>query len=171
MKKPKLNVRRQGRVGCWIDSKMEKIMLHLSGTTNELPQRTHRWNNHHLNIEDVSHLRTDWMVYHSGDPSAKKFPNIPIVRGALSHLTRYGGWKRYLVINPLTDYTHWYIGWKWSGGAGVSRIPNSKSAKVTVGPGECQWFGIDAEWDTQIPLQIIDSGYIGDGKHPNVPLF
>lgn len=146
-------------------------MRYVSGVSGEVPQRTHRWNNHHLHAKDVVHLIRAWMVTHQGDYSARKLPRIPIIAGALAHVTKYGGWKRYLVLAP--DTTHeWHIGWRWSGGAGVSRISTQGPVRVLIGPGITEWFGIEAGTNVQIPINQIGEGHVGDGgKFAYIPLF
>ncbi len=168
---PKLEVRAQGPLGRWVDEKFERLMRHVSGAPLEATQRTHRWNNHHLNEKRVVHLKTAWMVTHPGDQNARKLPRVPVLAGALAHVTKYGGWKRYIVVAPDTSHD-WYIGWRWSGGAGVSRVRTKGPVRVLVGPGPTEWFGIEADTNVQIPLTQIGEGHIGDnGEFAQVPLF
>lgn len=129
-------------------------MRHLSGAPLEVPQRTHRWNNHHLDEKAVAHLNTNWMVTHEGDRDARKLPRLARLTGLLAHLTKFGGWKHYLVLDPSVA-PDWYVGWHWSGGAGVSRVSNKGPIRVLVGPGPTKWFGIEAVTNTQIPIKQI----------------
>lgn len=168
----KLSVRAQGPLGRWVDRKFEVVMRYVSGASNEAPQTTHRWNNHHLAEECVAHLNPEWMVAHQGDPSSRKLPRVPVLAGALAHLTRYGGWQRYLVLEPETESHEWHIGWRWPGGAGVSRIKTNGPVRVLVGPGPTEWFGVSARTNVQIPIKRIGEGHIGHaGQFTNVPLF
>jgi hypothetical protein len=148
-------------------------MRFVLGAPNEATQRTHRWNNHHLKEEQVAHLLADWMVSHGGDPAARELPKVTILAGAVSHATRFGGWQKYLALAPENqDSEEWYIGWRWKGGAGVSRIPNLGGVRVLVGPGATQWFAIRASDQTQVPLAKIGEGVIGDGgMHSHLPLY
>ncbi len=165
---PKLPICTQGLLGRWVDTLFEPVMRYISsGAPEEMPQRTHRWNNHHLKEEKVAHLKSGWMAAHSGDPNASSAPHI------LAHLTRYGGWDHYLVLSPKTEENcSWHIGWQWSGGAGVSRVPVEGPVRVLVGPKPTKWFGINAETHTQIPIQQIGKGKIGRNKEFfKIPLF
>jgi len=55
MLKPKA----QGVVGLIADYLMLPVMYLLQGNFTESPQRTHRWNNSHLKIDDLSSLDAD----------------------------------------------------------------------------------------------------------------
>lgn len=168
---PKLEVRAQGPVGRWADVQFEWVMRYISGAPVEATQRTHRWNNHHLNEKDVAHLHSGWMIAHQGDQTARKVPRVPLLAGALAHAAKYGGWKHYLVLVPDTT-GEWHIGWRWSGGAGVSRVQTKGSVRVLIGPHFTEWFGIEAVTNRQIPIKQIGEGQIGDGgPFSKVPLF
>lgn len=170
---PTLKVRPQGSFGRWLDARFEKAMRFVLGVTKEATQRTHRWNNHHLKEAATAHLLSEWMVAHRGDPHARKLPPVTILAGALSHLTRFGGWQRYLVVAPEDlDAGPWHIGWRWKGGAGVSRVSNVGAARVLIGPDATEWFAIRVSDNTQTPLIKIGEGKIGKGgKFSNLPLF
>ena len=163
----KLVVCAQGSLGRRVDERLEWVMRQLSGYPDEEPQRTHRWNNHHLREEDVAHLNIDWMVNHPGDDGASKPFPVPILAGAQAHIT----WKRYLVLEPNSTNT-WYVGWRWPGDAGVSRIPSIGLKRVLIGPGPTEWFGIDANTQEQIPIKQIGEGKVGDGgEFAHIPVF
>ena len=165
-------VRAQGPLGRWADKNFEWVMSHLSDTQEEVAQKTHRWNNHHLRPSNLEHLNSDWMVSHKGNPNARKLPRIPILAGALAHATRYGGWRHYLVITPEANVSSWYVGWRWKGGGGVSRIKNQGAARVLVGPNQTEWFGIETHFQHQVPIKIIGEGHIGNkSMFSKIPLF
>ena len=146
-------------------------MRHISGAPLEATQKTHRWNNHHLKEDQIKHLIGEWMVYHKGDKKARKLPSTPIVSGASAHLTKYGGWKCYLVIEPEFNL-NWHIGWHWQGGAGVSRVLSRGPVRVLIGPTATRWFGIEVESNIQLPIRKIGEGVIGDGSEfSQIPLF
>ncbi len=167
----KLRVHAQGPIGRWADERLEWAMRYVSGAPTEAPQRTHRWNNIHLKVGDVSHLSTGGMVAHQGKPDARKVPKVPILSGALAHATKYGGWKHYLVLQPA-DEQEWHIGWCWSDGAGVSRVIVRGPVRVLIGPNPAKWFGIAVTANVQIPLVQIGEGRIGDGgPFSHLPLF
>lgn len=128
----------------------------------EAVQRTHPWNNHHLKEQDVSYLNRGVMVGHQGDPQARRpwlFGFIP-----LFHFACFGGWKKYMVIEPLEHITgEWYPGWIASNHAvGVSRLPILGSVKLLTGPGACQYFGVTAN-GTQVALRVVGYGQLGKG--------
>lgn len=111
------------------------------------------------------------MVAHQGDQNARKLPRISVLAGALAHVTQYGGWKRYLVLAPDTA-RDWYIGWRWPGGAGVSRVRVKGPVRVLIGPGPTEWFGIEADTNVQVPITQLGEGRVGDnGEFSQVPLF
>ena len=169
---PKLNVKPQTPLEMWLDRSAEGLMRHLLGVPQEGLQVTHRWNNHHLREKDVSHLYEDWMVSHLGDPSAQKMPNLPFAH-ALAHSTKYVGWQRYLVLDmAFSAEEEWYIGWRWKGGQGVSRITLKGPRRVLLGPGPTEWFGIAVSDNSQVPIKIIGEGKIGGGgKYSHLPIF
>lgn len=189
---PKLNVRAQGPIGRWADAKFDWMMRHISGAPNEATQRTHRWNNHHLSYRATARLNAPWMVSHNGDPQAKKPLPIPLLAGAQAHAAKYGGWQRYLVLEPSdSSVRSWYVGWRWPAskvglgltipsGAGVSRIPDTALdhgyerayKRVLIGPGFTEWFGICTHTNKQIPIEVAAEGQIGtSGRFAGVPLF
>jgi hypothetical protein len=156
----------------WLDRSAEGLMRHLLGVPEEGLQVTHRWNNHHLHEKDVSHLYSDWMASHPGDPNARKMPKFPFAH-ALAHSTRYGGWQRYLVLDTVSSAEEeWYVGWRWQGGQGVSRIAIQGPRRVLIGPGSTEWFGISAFDNSQTPIRIIGGGIVGDGgEYSKLPIF
>ncbi len=169
---PTLYVKPQTPLEMWLDQKTEWLMRHLSGTSVEGLQVTHRWNNHHLKEGDVSHLNRDWMASHPGDPEAQRIPKFPLAH-AIAHATKYGGWSRYLVVDAIVSVEEgWHVGWKWQGGQGVSRIVMKGPRRVLLGPEPASWFGIAVLNNSQIPIRIIGEGIIGDGgKYSHLPIF
>ena len=148
----------------------------LSGVPEEEPQRTHRWNNHHLPETAVAHLKSEWMVSHPGNPAARTLPLLPFAH-ALAHVQKWGGWPTYLVLQPLDPSHTWYVGWRWQGGAGVSRVAVRGSLRVLVGPNFAEWFGIGAAnyvKDFQIPIEKVGEGEVADDdsvQWSHLPLF
>lgn len=171
---PQLKVKKQGAVGLWLDQQTQWLMRHLIGVSEEALQKTHRWNNHHLPEHALASLLESLMIFHPGDTEAASFGKMPIVSTARSHMTRYGGWKKYLVLAPPAGDANvaWHIGWKWPGGGGVSRITVRGPVRVLVGPGPTHWFGVSLGDNFQIPLEQIGTGIIGDGSSSReLPLF
>lgn len=165
---PTLYVRPRGRIPRLADELCEPFMRWVSGAPDEAPQETHRWNNVHVAVAAVAHLKIEWMVTRSrGDPTAKEFPAI--LSGTLAHLTRFGGWTSYIAVEPCEEGECWYLGCRWPGngiynGAMISRIATFGGVRGLVGPGPAEWFGISAWSHEQIPLRKIGEGKIGDGQ-------
>lgn len=152
-----------GRTACSLDRKFDPLMRVLCGTCYESPQRTHRWNNHHLKISDAEYLNREMMVCHNGIPGETAiYP--------LFHMPIFGGWRNYVVISPVRKQGEWYVGWISGNFVGVSRIPLSGLVRVLEGPVPVCWFGITATGH-QIPLQEIVKGRIGEGgPYAQIPL-
>lgn len=134
-----------------------RISMVLNGTPDESPMLTHRWNNHHLKESDIIHLNHRLMVEGSGDNNAR------MLNGLQRHLPGKG-WQKYIVVIPTRLEHKWHIGWRWSGGGGVSRIPLFGSVRVLRGPGLVQFFAIDSETFEQIGLRRIGEGRLGNGS-------
>lgn len=122
-------------------------------------QHTHRWNNHHLKIEDVDHLNNDLMVYTKGDPEAK-----PCSHGAIAHTTPVSNWRNYIVIAPDQYIGIWHVGWISGSMVGVSRIPLQGPVRLLRGHGGACFFGVTLGGKRQIAVKQIGEGRIGDGS-------
>jgi hypothetical protein len=155
----KINVQPLGWFAHIADVLMLPIMYIVAGTVNETPQRTHRWNNTKLKPEQVMYLKDTMNVFCDGIQSAgvRFWFKIPIF-----HIPLLGGWKDYVVLQPVDVNHEWYVGWLAHDVAGVSRIRVRGPVRVLLGPGSVSFFGINSEGD-QLQLQEISRGKIGDG--------
>ncbi len=87
----------------------------------------------------------------------------------LLHLTRWGGWKDYVVLEPEFQ-GEWYVGWWTITSAGVSRIPLTGAVRMLCGPQPTVFFGLNRE-GVQIPIRKVGNGRIGDrGTYRSLPL-
>lgn len=169
---PKLYIKPQTPLEMWLDRSAEGLMRHLLGVPEEGLQVTHRWNNHHLREDDVSHLYEEWMASHQGDPNARKMRKYPFAH-AWAHATRYGGWPKYVVLDTTFALEEeWCVGWKSQGRQGVSRIAMKGPRRPLLGPGPAKWFGVRISDFSQIPIKLIGEGTIGDrGEYSKLPIF
>ncbi len=158
-----------GRLAKFADKMMVPAMYALSGTFKESPQRTHRWNNMHLdwNADDLfENLRRQEMLYFSGVLGAMS-PKIPL----LFHIPILGGWRNYVVLQPSTHDGEWFVGWASNHAVGVSRIPIRGPVRMLLGPMGVYFFGISAGDQKQIKIEVIGTGRIWKGgPHAQVPL-
>ncbi|MEK7567807.1 MAG: hypothetical protein AAB513_02715 [Patescibacteria group bacterium] len=145
------------QVACFCDELFEPLMRLGSLAWDEEPQRTHRYNNHHLNPADSVYLNQSMMVRGNGDPKTRRLPI------ALAHMPIFGGWKKYAVLEPVDKNTgEWYVGWTGKGFFGISRIPINGRVRLLEGPGPVLWFGTNAQGE-QVQIRQIGNGQIGDG--------
>ncbi len=143
---------------------MIPIMWLLSGAPFERPQRTHFWNNCKFNPQRFEELHSFLkMIYSDGNPDV-------ISQGWFRfHLPLFGGWRKYIVIEPQAANTDiWHIGWCVADEKsepillGISRIALRGSVRVLRGKNKACFFGISEE-GRQIPLSCIGVGVIGKG--------
>ncbi len=168
-----LRVRPQGLVGRIADLLMWPVMkgvMVLRGLLtlnwnflNESPQRTHLWNNHHLQPSETEYLSQGMMVRLSGDTHAISHYRLS---GLRRHLTfTRGGWQRYVVIAPANGgVTYWHIGWRTGAVHGVSRLRVSGPVRVLLGPDDVDFFGMTSDSCFQIEVMKIGTGRLGDGN-------
>lgn len=145
-----------GRMAKLADVLMTPVMYCLMGTVREIPQRTHCWNNKHLNRLQVNHLDEYWMVHCDG------ILNAPAFRPILFHLpiTRHG-WREYVVIRPEAAEP-WHVGWITDHIIGVSQIVLDGPVRLLLGPLPVKFFGISRRNDSQIRIIRNGRGRIGD---------
>lgn len=150
------------------DVLMVPLMYLIAGTFNEVPQRTHRWNNAKLSVETTKGLSDSYVVTCKGDDRAVGRNGVLDLR---FHLPIIGGWKKYVVLSPLDVNQDWYIGWMSTIDAGVSRIKLRGPVRMLLGPGEVTFFGLNAETNEQINIKETGRGRVGNkGPHAQVPL-
>lgn len=158
-----VDVRPLGPIERFLDWVMIPLMYLLSGTVRESPQRTHRWNNTKLGGEVYNRLSITKMVLVEAVGARH-------LNGLRRHLTIVGGWKEYVVIEPVLGALRedeceqgWHVGWKSGNIIGVSRIPLQRKVRLLLGPDQSAFFGIAASDGRQIQLRFVGYGRIGDG--------
>lgn len=157
----------QTRVGAFADMLMMPIMYLLQGNFSELPQRTHRWNNRHLKNLDITDLHIEKMAVAMGVPGAHERWLGPI---PLFHMPVFGGWRKFVVLEPVEKTDIWFVGWVAFDALGVSKIPLKNSVRLGVGPRQAEFFGVDRNGQ-QIAIRVVGEGSIGEaGKYARVPL-
>lgn len=163
----KLLVPPLGRLAKLADKLMVPVMYLVSGAFTEKPQRTHRWNNLHLQTHDVSHLDPKKMVHSGGLHGA-----IPYIGNRIRfHIPPIGGWRNFLVVVPEDAKQIWYVGWWTKSVVGVSQIPLHGPVRLLQGPEDASFFGISAFDNTQIRISKGGVGRVGDGgPYKNIPL-
>lgn len=157
--------KKQGHLGRIADMLMVPVMYLLQGNFRETPQRTHRWNNHHLRNLEVDHLDADNILFVDGDPGANErwFGPIP-----LFHMPVFGGWKKFVVVEPVHQVDEWFIGWVAFDALGVSRIPLQGPVRLGIGPRQAEFFALDSQ-GKQIELSKVAVGHIGSaGEYSDV---
>ena len=162
-----MRIVRQGVVGKMADIFMLPIMYLLQGNIREVPQRTHRWNNQHMNNNSVRDLQSEMIVFADGQPTAHRRWLGPI---PLFHMPIFGGWKKFIVIEPTQEIEEWFVGWVAFDALGLSKIPLTGPVRLGVGPRQAEFFGLAAD-GVQIPLRIVGEGVIGKAGHfSHIPL-
>lgn len=157
----------QRTIGRVADYLMMPIMYLLQGTFREIPQRTHRWNNQHLKLQEISSFSADKIETVPADQDSSSWWVGPIPH---FHMPIFGGWKKFVVLEPKESQTVWHVGWLLSDACGLSRIPLKGKVRLGIGPLPLQFFGVDAD-GRQIDIDIVGYGSIGKaGEFAKVPL-
>lgn len=150
------------------DALMKPLMYLISGTLKETPQRTHKWNTQSLSQKQREKISSENLLIIPGNPQASQryLWFIP-----LFHVPLFGGWKEYVVIEPQTPNSSWYIGWTTNDLAEVSRVPLDQGVRMLLGKEKTYFFGINSETGKLLPLKKIATGFIGDGgPYKKLPL-
>ncbi len=155
-----IKIEEQGLIGLLGDLLMIPIMYLLQLPVFDKPQRTHFWNNKKYYVSDIAHLDKTLFVSVSGDVDAcnRWFGWIPIF-----HMPIFGGWKKFVVIEPKVKQDVWYVGWIPGDVIGISRIKLCHSVKLLRSPQTVYFFGLN-EHGEQIEINIIGSGELGKDK-------
>ena len=153
---------------------LDPFMRLLSGAPGEVAQRTHVWNLRALTTQEYSSLDPSRMVSVTGSYSGPHH-RTKIHHLGLFHMPLLGGWKDYIVIEPVQYSGEWYIGFLRNDhhekSEYISLIPVTgpvRMLKASEGI-EVRFIGIDAGGN-QIPIHIIGEGRIGDGKFSSLML-
>lgn len=149
------------------DYLMIPIMYILQGNFSETPQRTHRWNNKKYFSTDISFLATEMLVTVEADnlASSRWLGLLP-----LFHIPVFGGWKKFVVLEPKVTQDEWYVGWIANDVIGISQIKLTDRVRVLRGPGVTQVFAIN-EHGQQIDLDVCGFGVVGKAaQFKKIPL-
>jgi hypothetical protein len=140
------------------DMLMVPVMYVLQFPSFETTQRTHFWNNVKLRSADVTHLEAELCVSSKGNSEAvsRWLGFIPIF-----HMPIFGGWKKYIVLEPQVPQDIWYVGWIPGDVIGVSQIPLKGRVRVLIGKDNVFFFGINENGD-QIKISQVGEGSIGE---------
>lgn len=153
-----LEVKPLGLVGRVADFLMLPIMYLISGTFKETPQGGHRWNVKLFQQKEVESLDQKMMIHCQGVSKAMRRRWL-----FLYHLPIFGGWKYYILIEPVDHKGTWFIGFVARDVTGVSRIKLSRPVRMLVGKDDVSFFALDASSCEQIAIKKIGQGRIGDG--------
>ena len=160
----------QSTISRLADYLMMPLMYMLQGTLKEVPQRTHRWNNFKVrsNSDRFKILRDFYFIAFVGDKNATKrwFGIIPIF-----HMPIFGGWKRFVVLEPANHTEPWFVGWAANQEViGISQIPIYGRVRVTIGPEEVSFFAMNSKHEPLL-LKQVGKGFIGKaGEFSSVPI-
>lgn len=155
-----IRVRPQSGYEKLFDWGMVPFMYLLSGTLEEIPQRTHFRNNRKLHPGEIVGLKERDMVTASGSGGVERWKyGFPIF-----HAPILGGWREYIVLEPLINVDQpWYVGWiPPDESSAVSRVQIKGSVRLLLGNGSTKFFGLN-EGGVQIKIHEIGRGKIGDG--------
>jgi hypothetical protein len=88
----------------------------------------------------------------------------------LFHMVIFGGWKKFVVLQPKVPQKKWFVGWVVSDAFGLSQISLDGMVRLGLGPEPAQYFAVDTE-GRQIDIDIVGYGSIGKaGEFAKVPL-
>lgn len=155
-----LQFKPQGLLGSLADKLMIPIMYLLQGTFSEVPQRTHRWNNHKFTTAiELLLIHALPRVHFDGDESAsvRWLGFIPRF-----HMPIFGGWKKFVVLKPVCCNEPWHVGWLPTDGdcPAISLIPISNLVRVTIGDSPVSFYGISQSGEC-LELVCVGEGRIG----------
>jgi hypothetical protein len=145
-----------------LDGSLRPVMRFVAGPNAwlEEPQQTHYWNNLKFSVVPPE-IRRD-AIQVAGDPTASsrwKWGFVP-----LFHLPIIGGWRNYVVLDPVSQYRYgWHPGWITGDACGCSRVLIDGPVRLLRGPEDATFFGVTAQHGEPLSLRIIGYGRIGDG--------
>ncbi len=150
-----------------VDACLSPLMRLISGAFREAPQQTHRWNNIRIRADKAIGLQRELMVtYRGGIPPVRWKYGLPIM-----HISGFGGWSRYVVVEPLVDRI-WHPGWVADDVVGASRYAVQGPVRLLYEGGNVSFFGIMYRTGKQLALREVGRGTVGDGgPFKNLPLF
>lgn len=142
------------------DLLMLPVMYILQFPSFETPQRTHYWNNVKSSVADIKHFDPHQMVSVSSDLNAVKRWLGPL---PIFHMPVFGGWKKFVVLQPVVDQDEWYVGWIVGDTMGISQIKLDSKVRLLKGPTPVSFFGVNENGD-QININLVAEGVLGK-KH------
>ncbi len=141
------------------------LALLVSGAPLETPKRTHPLNRVALEQGDLFSLSPKWMIHCVGDANALKSD------GLRRHMPLFGGWTLFVVMKPTNCNKKWRCGWKSGRDVGLSQVLIEGPVRMMIGPGDVDFFGIEADSEVQVRLEQIGTGRIGQkGPHSRILL-
>lgn len=152
-----------------LDRITHPIMWCINGLNGGSPQLTRPWNN--VVFSEISgsvifnRAKEGVTAAANGDPTA-------CPRSWRMYLPpQFGGWKHYTVIAPRRPYP-WHIGWVCADGTiGISQKEIEGAVRMLRAPEPTIWFGVYAHSGTQMPIEEIGEGILGETKtHNHLPL-
>jgi hypothetical protein len=133
----------------------------------EEPQSSHRWNVVRFSCLPADVARSGIAV--PGDPAATRrwlMGFLPIF-----HIPLFGGWKRYVVLEPVDSRVTWLVGWSAQDSIGCSRISGAGPVRMLLSRHPTSFFGVAVGTGKIVPLRIVGYGTIGDGgPYSQLPL-
>lgn len=164
----RIKIRPLNKLEFSLDAILYPVMRVLAPRSESI-QRTHRWNNHHLDRSLVSTLDVAKCALVFGDQNAISRRAAADVR---FHSTRLGGWKQFVVLGRTEDHGEpWYVGWLSSSVFGVSRYRQEGYCRCLRGSDDVLFFALN-EHSEQIDVTVIARGAIGDGgPYRQIPLY
>lgn len=134
---------------------LSPLMRLISGAPFEAPQSTHFWNNQKLAQENIGKIHQSMRLSFQG--------NLGEEKSWLAFVPILGGWKNFVVLRPRKFYNQeWLVGWIAENNVfGISLVRIKGDVRLRLGPGDVQFFAIDAD-GCLIELKEVGRGEIGD---------
>ena len=90
-----------------VDYAMSPLMRLISVAPSEKPQESHAWHAQQLSEDDIASITLEKCVVIVGDdPSI-----IKNYSGGIFHMSLFGGWRNYVVLEVESGINVWHIGW------------------------------------------------------------
>jgi hypothetical protein len=147
-----------------LDTLLYPIMFAFNGFNKTDVQKTHPW---HIKSFNKSLLSSKNTTLIKGKDTSK----VKDVWFGLFHMPIFGGWKNYVVLEPINYKGVWFLGWSTQKHTQLNKIPISGAIKALEGPkgNTTYFFAIDKNKNF-IELKVVARGKIGDEQYKNLPL-
>ena len=142
-----------------LDFVLFPVMWVLNKCRLERPQETHMW--HCVPWQRDLDLAS-CVTISGGNKKKSRF-------SPFFHMPLFGtGWENYIVVQPVDYKGDWFVGWKAFSldrekELNILKLKQGESVKLLVSESGVIFFGIDTK-GTQIKLEKVGEGYLGDGK-------